>query len=157
MLLAILVIQEHFLILAPNIQLTVALLVVYATILPKHLLFILVLAYVVLDSVLMGSLNLLYFPPMLIAWFFLVFIARLLRNQLPIWTMLFAFFYGFIYGWLFIPFAMIERGIRSFWPYLLADLPFEIIMAVNNFFTVLLLYNPLTVVLKPLFANGYRP
>ncbi|MBN2504364.1 MAG: hypothetical protein JXB20_03365 [Bacilli bacterium] len=156
MFLAVLVVQEQLLVLLPNIQLTAVLLMVYAAVLPSSLLGVLVFAYVLLDSMLMGSLNLLYVIPMLAAWLTFVYVARLLRDRSIFIILIFAFLYGFVYGWFFIPAAMIERGIAIAWPYFLADLPFEIVMAVNNYFTVLLLYPLLKNLLKPL-TDSYIP
>ncbi len=56
---------------------------------------------------------------------------------------MFAFVFGFVYGWVFIPFRMLQLGIDELWPYLLADLPFEIIMATTGLLTVLWIYKPL--------------
>jgi len=154
MLLTVLVVQEQLLVLLPNIQLTTVLLMVYAAILPSSLLGVLVVSYVFLDNLLMGSFNLLYTLPMLLAWLFFVYVARLIRNKSMFAILLFAFAFGFIYGWFFIPSTMIERGISIFWPYFLSDLPFEIVLAVNNYFTVLLLYPILTGLLKPLISQS---
>jgi hypothetical protein len=61
MLLSVLLAQEYLLMGIPNVQLTVVLLVVYAAVLPWHLLIPLVGAYVFLDNFWMGSLNIIYF------------------------------------------------------------------------------------------------
>ena len=87
---------------------------------------------------------------MLIAWILLAVIGRLVRNSSMIVVLLSAFLFGFVYGWIYIPFSMIVHGIDIFWPYLLADLPFEITMALNNYLTVLILYKPLRALLEPL-------
>ncbi len=156
MLLTVLVVQEQLLVLLPNIQLTTVLLMVYAAILPGSLLGVLVVSYVFLDNLLMGSFNLLYTLPMLFAWLFFVFVARLIRNKSMFVILLFALVFGFVYGWFYIPSMMIERGISIFWPYLLSDLPFEIVLALNNYFTVLLLYPILTGLLRPLMSESNR-
>ncbi len=153
MLLAVLIAQEQLLIFLPNIQLTVVLIMVYAAILPGYLLVFLVLGYVLLDNLIMGSFSLIYTPPMLLAWLMLALIGRLVRDRSMIVILLAALLFGFLYGWVFIPFNMIVYGLNVFWPYLASDLPFEIVMAVNNYFTVLLLYRPLTALLRP-FATS---
>ncbi len=153
MLLAVLVVQEELLVLLPNIQLTTVLLMVYAAILPGSMLGILVVAYVFIDNLIMGSMNLMYIVPMLLAWLVFSFIARAIRHKSMFVILGFAFIYGFVYGWFYIPAKIIEQGINVFWPYLQADIPFEIIMAVNNYFTVLLLYPILRNLLEPLTAK----
>jgi hypothetical protein len=45
---------------------------------------------------------------------------------------------------------MLEQGIGIFWLYLKMDLPFEIMMAISNFITVLLVYQPLRLALENL-------
>ncbi|MGI6392412.1 MAG: hypothetical protein ACOX16_02205 [Candidatus Izemoplasmatales bacterium] len=150
MFLAILVVQEQLLIFLPNIQLTVVLIMVYASFMPSHLLGFLIVGYVFLDNLIMGSFSIIYTPPMLIAWILLAVIGRLVRNSSMIVVLLSAFLFGFVYGWIYIPFSMIVHGIDIFWPYLLADLPFEITMALNNYLTVLILYKPLRALLEPL-------
>jgi hypothetical protein len=152
MLLGILIVQEQLLVFLPNIQLTVVLIMVYAAILPGYLLGFLVVGYVILDNLLMGSFSLIYTPPMLIAWSLLALIGFLVKGRSIIIILIIAFFFGFIYGWIFIPFNMFLHGINIFWPYLISDLPFEITMAVNNYLTVLLLYKPLLLILSPLIG-----
>ena len=150
MFLAILIVQEQLLVFLPNIQLTVVLLLVYSALLPGYLLGFLVVGYVLIDNLIMGSFSLIYTPPMLIGWVILAILGKLVQNRSLIVVLLVALLFGFVYGWVFIPFNMIVHGIKTFWPYFLADLPFEITMAVNNYFTVLLFYKPLTALLRPL-------
>lgn len=143
MLLAILFVQEQFLILLPQFQFTVVLIMVYACIFPYKILIPLVMAYVLLDNMYMASLNLLYFIPMLIGWLLLAIVARSLRNK-PFYIQTFlGIAFGFVYGWVYLPARMLEQGIDIFWPYLVADFPFEVMMAVSNFITILLVYQPL--------------
>ena len=56
---------------------------------------------------------------------------------------LFALGFGFVYGWVFIPFHMIQTSITNPIPYLLADILFESIMAISGFLTVLWVYKPI--------------
>ncbi len=143
MLLAILVVQEELLSLLPNVQLTTLLIMVYASILPLSLFLSLTVGYVVLDSMLVGSLNPIYMIPMLFSWILLGLVTRKLKDK-PLWVLLLiATFFGFFYGWSFIPAKMITLDLFRVWPYLVSDLLFEGIMAVTNFVTVLLLYQPL--------------
>lgn len=153
MFLAILVVQEQLLVMLPNIQLTTALIMIYATILPAPLLGLLVFSYVILDSLITGTFNLFYMIPMLFGWLLLAFVARMIRNRSLFVILLVALGFGFVYGWIYIPFQMIQFGINIAWPYLVADLPFEISMAVSNFFSVLLLYPLLSGLLKQLDAH----
>jgi len=49
---------------------------------------------------------------------------------------------------MFIPFNMIQTGIPNFIPYLISDIPFELIMATTGFLTVLWMFKPLYKVLS---------
>lgn len=143
MLLAVLLGLEYAMIAVPNVQLTVVILMVYASILPLRQLLPLVAGYVLLDNLLMGSLNILYFIPMMLAWFSLVIVTFYLKNKHFLWIIVFATLFGFIYGWFYLPVQMFLYGMDRAWPYLMADLPFEAIMALNNLLTVLILYLPI--------------
>jgi len=152
-LLAILVVQEEYLVLLPNIQFTAVLLLVYAAILPWSLLCTLVVSYVFIDNLIMGSFSLLYTIPMLFAWLFFVVIGKLIAKKSFFVILIFAFAFGFIYGWFYFPTQMILQGVDILWPYFLADLEFEIVMAVCNYFTVLLLYRTLVALLEKLLSG----
>lgn len=152
LLLGILLAQEYALIGIPNVQFTVVLLLVYASVLPWTALLPLTAAYVLLDNALMGSLNVLYFFPMLAAWLLLVTLGKALSRK-PRWTMiLWGTVFGFVYGWFFALPQTLLFGIR-FWAYLAADLPFEIVMASTDFVTVAFLHPPLTALLLSLLGQ----
>ncbi len=151
MLLAILYVQELLLSGLPNIQLTVVLIMVYAAVLPLSLSLPIVIGYVLLDNLLFGTISLIYTPAMFVSWIFLALMSKLLAKKSYYWMIGFAVVFAFLYGWSFIPASMMVQGIQNFWPYLIADLPFELTMALTNFITVLLLYRPLKSILTGLF------
>ncbi len=150
MLLAILFVQEQFLILIPQFQFTVVLIMVYACVFPYKILIPMIIAYVLLDNMYMASLNLLYFIPMLFGWLLLATVSRVLRHK-PFYIQAFiGIAFGFIYGWVYLPARMLEQGVDIFWPYLVADFPFELMMSFSNFLTILLVYQPLRFSLESL-------
>ncbi|MFA6647444.1 MAG: hypothetical protein WCS32_02305 [Candidatus Izemoplasmatales bacterium] len=153
MLLAILFVQEQFLVLLPQFQFTVVLIIVYSAIFHLKILLPLVAAYVLLDNVYMGTLNYLYFIPMLFAWLMLAIVARSIRNKPFYVQVIVAISFGFVYGWVYLPARMIEQGIGIFWLYLKMDLPFEIMMAASNLITMLLVYQPLRYSLEHLISH----
>ena len=153
MLLAILFVQEQLLVLVPQFQFTVVLIIVYAAIFPYKILIPLVGAYVLLDNIYMGTLNLLYFVPMLLAWLLLAIVARAIRNRPFYVQVIMAILFGFVYGWAYLPARMIEQGVGIFWLYLKMDLPFEIMMAASNLITMLLIYQPLRLSLEKLMIE----
>jgi energy-coupling factor transport system substrate-specific component len=151
MLLAILLVQEYAMIAIPNVQLTFVLLMVYAAVLPFVLLMPLVVSYVLLDNLIMGTMNPLYLVPAVLAWSLWVLGSKFFAGR-KLWiNLFFGTLFGFIYGWFFIPTQMFLYGIDQFWPYLIADLPFDIILAINSFLTIFLLYRPLRRVLGELW------
>lgn len=154
MLLAILFVQEQLLAFDINVQLTVLLIAVYAAILPPALLYPVVVGYVLLDNLFMGSFSVLYTPAMFAAWLLFAAVMRALRKG-SLWKKaLAATLFGFVYGWFFaVPFA-ITFGIDRLWPYLVADFfPAEVTMAAVGLATVLFLYEPLRRLLTTLYKG----
>jgi len=146
---AILFTQEQLLMFLPNIQLTVLLIILFTSVYTFKESIIMITAYVLLDSLFMGGFNVFYMVPMLLAWYLipLSYHTLLRKTKSELKLALFALIFGFIYGWMFIPFNMIQTGIPNFVPYLIADIPFELIMATTGFLTVLWIYQPLYKVL----------
>jgi hypothetical protein len=106
----------------------------------------------------MGTFNLLYTPPMLISWMLIPIAQKLFlhKTDKEIYLALFGFAFGFVYSWMFIPVRMLELGITQFWPYLILDIPFEIILASTGFITIYWLFRPLNNVLSQLITkNSY--
>ena len=146
----IIIIQEQLLVMVPNVQFTVVLIILFSSIFSLKESIIMVLVYVLIDSMYMGALNPLYMTPMVLGWSFIpLSIHTYLRGtKSEMKLAVFALGFGFLYGWIFIPFKIIEQGITTVWPYFVADLPFEIIMAATGFITVILLFKPLYKIIK---------
>ncbi len=147
---AIIFTQEQLLMFIPNVQLTVLLIILFVSVFSFKESIMMITSYVFLDSLYMGGFNIFYMVPMMLAWYLIPIsyhtILRKTKNETKL--ALFAFVFGFVYGWMYIPFNMIQTGISKFIPYLLADLPFEIVMAITGFLTVLWMYKPLYKVLN---------
>jgi hypothetical protein len=148
MLLSVLVVQEEVLMFIPNVQLTAVLIMAYAAVLPLPLLLMLVSGYVIIDGMIMGTVFSYYTVPMLFSWLLLALIARAVRNR-PFWVIvIIGVAHAFIYSWSFIPVRILEQGIGILWPYFMADLPFEVMLAATNLVTVFLFYRPFRDVLE---------
>ncbi len=141
----ILFVQEQVLTFIPNVQFTTLLIVLYASLFKFKENVMIIFVHVILDSLYMGAFNPFYMTPMFIGWVLIPIIYNTLlhRTKNEVTLAIFALVMGFVYGWVFIPFVMIQLGMNQAWPYFLADLPFEIIMATTNFVTVLWLYQPM--------------
>ena len=145
---AIIFTQEQLLMFIPNVQLTVVLIILFVSVFSFKESIIMITCYVLLDSLYMGGFNVFYMVPMMLAWYIIPVsyhtILRKTTNEVKL--ALFAFVFGFVYGWMFIPFNMLQTGIE-FLPYLAADLIFEVVMAATGLLTVLWIYGPLYKVL----------
>ena len=150
-------VQEQMLLFLPNIQFTVLLVFVFVSIFTFKESLIYIIGYVLLDNLYLGGFNLFYMLPMFFAWGCIPLIYHTLlsktRNEKKLAFV--ALIFGFVYGWMFIPARMIQTGIDEFWPYLIADLPFEIIMSVTGFVTVYWFYPNLLRVLESILSTQY--
>lgn len=148
---AILFIQEQILSFLPNIQLTVFLIILYSKVFKTKKTIVMVLIYVILDNLFMGSMSLLYTPAMLIGWLIIpITMGTIFKNvEKPLYLGLLGVMYSFIYSFLFIIPNMILTKI-SFAAYMISDIPFEIMLAGSSFITIIWLYEPLKKVLEKL-------
>lgn len=142
---AILFVQEQMLVFLPNVQFTVVLLLVYSSVFSRKEMFILIFVYVFLDSMYYGGLNPFYMIPMLLSWNLIPLVHHtILRHTNNEYVLaVFALIFGFVYGWMFIPFYMLQTSIWNPIPYIMGDLLFEVIMGTAGFLTVLWVYKPL--------------
>ena len=146
---SILFVQEQLLSILPNIQLTVFLLFVYAKSLKLSHSLIIIFIHVILDNLLMGSFNFVYLPFMMIGWMAIPLLLKTLFKRvndnfpLAFLGILFAFLYSWI---MLIPQVLLtEVDLYAYW---VADIPFEIMLALSSFLTILWLYQPSIKVLK---------
>lgn len=142
---AIIFVSEYILQMLPNIQITVFLIILFS----KHLGFVrtffIVLIYVFLDTCFMGGFNFIYFPFMLFGWLAIPTTLNLCfkKSNDPLVLALLGILFSFIYSWIMIIPGVFVTHI-NFIDYLLADIIFEIILAVSSFLTTLWLYKPMS-------------
>ena len=134
--LAMIIATEYSLMFLPNMSLTPLLLAVYFKNRDFYLSYHLLIAYVILDNLIMSSMTV-YFFPMLLGWFIWLFFVKWSNNlkQLIILSLLFATMYGLtfaIFNW-----VVLGIDLRA---YLIADIPFQINMAVSNVVTINILF-----------------
>ncbi len=149
---AIIFVQEQALLFLPNVQFTVLLIILFSSVFTLRESVLMILAYVFLDSLYMGALNPFTVVPLIVSWMLIPILYNtvLRRTNNEFVLAIFALLFGFVFGWIFIPFNMIQTGIMNPLPYLIADLPFEAIMAGTGFITVVWAYKPLKVVMNQL-------
>lgn len=145
---SIIFVQEQILSFLPNIQLTILLLVVYSKRLGFIRTSIIVVVHTFLDCLVTGSLNLYYFPFMMLGWMIIPFIITIFfrRCENSFILAIMGTIFALIYCWIFIiPNILIPNGfmnITSIINYLIADLTFEILLAASSFISILWLYIP---------------
>lgn len=143
MLTAIIFIQEELLTFIPNVQLTVLLIFCYATTLELYQTLIIITIHVFLDNLIMGSLNPITVIPMLIGWIIVVMIAFFSKKtntyvkavlSIPA-SILYTKCFAVANAW------FLEVDIKA---YLIADIPFDIVLCASSFISIVLLYDPIT-------------
>lgn len=154
---AILSIQEFLLTFLPNIQFTVILIVLYSKILGTKRTLLIILIHVIIDNLLLGSFNIIYFPAMLIGWSLVpILLNTILKKVNSSFSLaLVSVLFALLYCWVFIIPSVILSNV-SLKAYLISDIPFELILACCSFITVYWLYEPLSNVMNNLCKKYYN-
>jgi hypothetical protein len=144
-------VQEQLLISLPGIQLTVFLLVLFAKRFGFVKSSIIIVLYVILDSLYMGSLSIIYTPFVLLGWMIipLTLCTIFKKIESPFLLAMLGVLFSFIYSWLYIIPSYLFFNIDPI-AYFISDIIFEISLAICSFLTILLLYKPCSKALKSL-------
>jgi len=148
---AILFVQQLALSMLPNIQFTTLLIVLYTKVLGFKKTTFIIIIHVIISNFFSpyGTMNPIFLPSVFISWMLIpISLSTIFKKvESPYILAFIGFVFGFIYGWSFIPISVIvlEVPLKA---YFLMDLPFEIVMAISNFLTILWLYEPLRKVLS---------
>ena len=140
---AILFVQEQLFSFLPNVQLTVFLIVLYSKVFGFTKTVIIILIHTLLDNIVMGSMNLYYFPFMLIGWELIpIIVYTVFKNTENTYVLaIVGFVCSFIYSWLFIiPNVLLTKV--DIMIYFINDLTFEFLLAISSFLSILWLYKP---------------
>jgi len=143
MLTAILFVQEEVLTFLPNIQLTVFLIVLYSKKLGFTRASLIVSAHVVLDNLFLSSFSWMYTPAMWVGWMIIPCVICTLCRKIenPIILAIFGVLFALTYSWIFV-FTSCVLFNMPFKAYIIADLPFEGLLAASSFVSILFLYKP---------------
>jgi len=128
----------------PNIQLTVFLMILYSKTFGLGKTSIMVCLYCLLDSLFMGAINPIYTTFLLLGWLIIPLVTCTLfkKTENNIVLAFVAMLYAFLFSWIMIiPSCIIMKV--GFWTYFVADMPFELLLALSSFLSTLLLYNVL--------------
>ena len=151
---AILFLQEELLNFLPNVQLTVFLILLYAKCLGFWKTMMIVTAYLLLDAAFMGSLNPVFTTGQWIGWMLnpLITCTCLRKTENSVALAGAAAGFALLYCWVMILPTMWMLHV-DFVPYMLSDIPFELILAASSFLSTLLLYDPLRKLLPKLLGR----
>ena len=142
MLTAILFVQEELLTFIPNVQFTFLLIMLYGAVLGPKKASLIVLIHVLLDNLFMSSFIPTVILPMLIGHEATMLIGYLLKNKNVIVLSIGITISSIFYVSLFFVTTIFVYEINPI-AYLIADIPFDIILIACNILCVILLYKPL--------------
>lgn len=134
---------EQALTFLPNVQLTVFLIVLFSKKLGFTKTTLIVLIHVILDNLVMGSFNIMYFPFMLLGWLVIPLTLTTIfkKASSPITLGFLGILYSFIYSWMFIIPQVLILNIDVV-AYLVGDFWWEVVLALSSFLSILWLYTP---------------
>ena len=144
---AIIFVQEEALSFIPNVQLTVLLLVLYGAYCGPKWGTAIVLMHVLLDNLFVGSMTLYVILPMFIGWEAIMLASYFVRKKNIYVKATVAGIGALLYCWIFVLSSVVFYKV-DFKAYVIADIPFEIVLVACSVITVLWLYNPLYKALK---------
>ncbi|MBR4495593.1 MAG: ECF transporter S component [Acholeplasmatales bacterium] len=155
MLAALLFVQEEALTLIPNIQFTFLLIMLYGAVLGPKKASLIVLVHVLLDNLFMSSFIPTVMLPMLIGHEITMLIGYYLKNKNTIILSIGITIASIIYAFLFFITTIFVYDINPL-TYLIADIPFDIILIACNILCVILIYSPLYKILNENINNEMK-
>ena len=141
---SILVVQEQILAFLPNIQLTLFLMVLFSKKLGLIRTIIIITCYTLIDGLVGGPFNIIYITFMLIGWLIIpILLCTIFKKvQSPLYLALLGVMFAFTYSWInIIPNLILTSA--TIISYLIADYPFELLLAASSFLSILWLYTPI--------------
>lgn len=136
---------EYLLLGIPNVRLTVLLLVLYSKKLGIIKTTLIIIIYSLVDCLINGGIHYVFYPVMLLGWLIIPLSLNTIFKKIeePLYLGLLGVLFSFIYCWMYILPTILIMDMK-FIPYLLSDIPFEIILATSSFLSILWLYKPLS-------------
>jgi len=149
---AILLVAQVGMSFLPNIELVSLLIIVYTLVFRKKVLFI-IYTFVLLEGLIYGFGT--WWISYLYVWTVLAGVTWLLRDmESPLgWAIVNAAF-GLLFGALTAIVNLFISGIGGMVSYWIAGIPFDLLHCAGNFATALVLFNPLTLLLRRLLPKG---
>ena len=154
---AVLMLQKELMSFLPNISFTVFLILLYAKCLGFCRTAVIITVYLLLDSTIWGSLNPIFTTAQWVGWMLgpVLYCTAFRKTENNIVLACAAALAAFLYCWVIIvPTALIYTDqIGTLGAYILADIPWEIILAISGFIPTLLLYEPLSKLMRKLLRR----
>ena len=140
---SIIFVVEQALSFIPNVQLTVFFFILFTKLIGSKKTLFIVILHTLLDNMYMGTMIWHLVVPMMFGWSLIPILLGTVFKKVDgiLGLSLFAFGFGFLYGWAFIPFQAYVWG-YDMWLYFIYDLPFEFAMALSGALSVAILYQP---------------
>ena len=151
----ILFVQEELLTPLPNVQLTFLLVFVYGATVGLVDGSIVLLIHVILDNLYMSSFNLIWMIPQFIGLFIALLFGRLLKKRNEFIVSIFGAISALIYCWLYVLETVLITDTK-FMDYLIADIPFQVILVASTVISILFLYKPLKKILDDFLLKKER-
>ena len=148
----ILFVQEELLTVVPSVQLTFFLIILYGATVGIGYGSIVVVAHVLMDNLFMGSFVVWTIVPMIVAYEITLIFGYLLRKKNEFIIAGAGVIAGLIYAALFIPIGVFVYE-QKFVPYIIADIPFTLVLVTCNFITIAFLYKPMYKLLNRLLQG----
>ena len=153
----LLMLQKELMSFLPNISLTVFLMLLYAKCLGFGRSAAIITVYLLLDSMIWGSLNPIFTTAQWIGWILgpALYCTVFKKTENNIVLACAAALAAFLYCWVMVvPTALIYTNqIGTLGAYLLTDIPWELVLALSGFIPTLLLYEPLSKRLRQLWQQ----
>lgn len=148
----VLFVQEEVLSFLPNIQFTFLLLACYVDCLGLRMTSLIVIVHVILDNLVMGSLNLIVFVPMLIGYFVFILIKKVYSGDNVYIVGLFGIIGVLFYSLCFLVCNALFLEV-DIWTYFLADIPFTLIMVISTYLSIIWLYKPIINIIRQQYSK----
>ena len=148
----ILVVQEEALSFIPNFQFTFLLIITYSVVFGFKRTFFIITIHVVLDNIFMGTFNLFALCPMFFSYILIDAVICLFKVKSAIKLAFLSILFSLIYAISFIPFGLFILDVKLE-QYIIADIPYDLILICTNFLLVLWTYEPLSRSLTTLLDN----
>lgn len=141
---SIVFVLEQVLVFIPNVQLTFLLFVVFSKVLKTKKTLLIILIHVLLDNLFMSSFNLMFIPFTLLSYSLIPILLNtvFIKIEDEVKLAFISICFTIIYGLMFVVPNFFLLNINPI-DYIIADIPFTIILSISTFISIIWLYQPI--------------